>query len=75
VSEKKSVLDKTRKELLNQGVAADEVRGQQYLDHIMDIKRRKNDAILKAIDDAEKPFLEELAAVEEEYAIFLKLAS
>jgi hypothetical protein len=70
-----SLLRQTRKDLVEKGIAPNEQLGQQYLDLLMDIKRRRNEAVLLAIAVAQKPFLAELSEAEEEYAIFLKLAS
>jgi DnaJ-class molecular chaperone len=68
-------LRQARKEIKDKGVAANEKLGQQYVDAILDVKKRMNIAKIQALREAEKPFLEELRELEEEYAVFLKMAS
>jgi hypothetical protein len=68
-------LREARRAIKDRGVAPKESVGQDYLDLILDIKRRMNVAKVAALREAEKPFLLELQEVEEEYAMLLKLAS
>ena len=68
-------LREARKQIKDRGIAPNEKLGEAYLDLMMDIRRRKNAAVVAAIAKAEKPFLDELQEVEDDYAIFLKLAS
>ncbi len=68
-------LREARNALKNRGVQANEKMGQEYLDLIMELRSKMNEAKVAALREAEKPFLDEIQAVEEDYAIFLKLAS
>ena len=68
-------LRKARKELKDGGRAANEDLGRAYVDAILDVKKRMNLAKVAALREAEKPFLDELRDLEEEYAVFLKMAS
>lgn len=68
-------LRKARNEIKNKGVAANEQLGHQYVEAILDVKKRMNLAKVAALREAEKPFLEELRELEEDYAFFLKMAS
>lgn len=68
-------LRKARTAIKNKGVAPNETLGQQYLDAIADVKRRMCAAKVEALRAAEKPFLDEVRELEEDYAIFLKMAS
>ena len=64
-----------RNALKDQGIAPNENIGKEYVDLILDIKRRMNLAKTTALREAEKPFLDELREAEEEYAVLLQLAS
>lgn len=67
-------LRKVRKELKDTGRSKGET-ADYYLQHILDLRRRMNEAKVAAMREAEEPFLEELAEIEIEYAVFLKMSS
>ena len=68
-------LRKVRAELKADRKVGNEDMAAAYFDAVQEIRRRMNEAKLLAIREAEKPFLDELRDLEEEYAITLKLAS
>lgn len=70
------ILRQTRKGIKDTGTAPNEdLAGGAYFKNLQDIRRRMNAAITTAIIEAEKPFLTELEEAEEDYAMFLKMAS
>lgn len=68
-------LRKARNEIKNTGVAPNETLGQRYIEAIAEVKKRMCAAKVTAMREAEKPFLDEVRELEEDYAIFLKMAS
>lgn len=68
-------LRQVRSELKNAKKVGNEDLANAYFDAVQDIRRRMDTAKVAAIREAEKPFLDELREIEEEYAITLKLAS
>lgn len=66
---------RVRAALKADGKVANEELASTYFDVVQEITRRMNAAKLEAVRETEKPFLDELREVEEEYAIMLKLSS
>lgn len=69
------ILRRIRNEIKDEGKRANEDVAGAYFDKVQEIRRRMNEAKVAAVQEAEKPFLEELREIEEEYAVTLKLAS
>lgn len=69
------ILRNARNAIKCNGFGPEEDRADGYFKLLQDARRRMNDAKLVAIKEAEKPFLEEIETIEEEYAMFLKMAS
>lgn len=67
-------LKQVRKELKDNGRSKGET-ADHYLRTILSLRQKMNEAKVAAMREAEKPFLEELAEAELEYAVFLKLSS
>lgn len=69
------LLRRVRNEIKSEGRRANEDMAQAYFEKTQDVRRRMNEAKVAAVKEIEKPFLEELREIEEEYAVTLKLAS
>lgn len=69
-----SPLKQVRKELKDTSRSKGET-SDVYLQHILSIRQRMNEAKVAAIRAVEEQFKEELETAEVEYAVFLKLSS
>lgn len=69
-----------RKKLIEKGINELSISEEQEslrenLKKINDLKMKMNEAKIKAIEEAEKPFIEEITKLENDYAFLLKLIS
>jgi len=75
-----SILAKVRSDLMKSGLSEAEVLAnsggiQGMFQELQDLKREMNEAKKKAADEAAKPYLEALEALEKRYSIFVKLSA
>jgi hypothetical protein len=68
------ILKQTRRNLKDSGRSKGET-SSEYLDAIQELRKEMNAAKVAAMTEAEKPFLERIRELEEDYAIYLQLAS
>lgn len=68
------ILKQTRRNLKDSGRSKGET-SSEYLDAIQELRKEMNAAKVAAMAEAEKPFLERIRELEEDYAIYLQLAS
>jgi hypothetical protein len=68
------ILKQTRRNLKDSGRSKGET-SSEYLGAIQELRKEMNAAKVAAMAEAEKPFLERIRELEEDYAIYLQLAS
>jgi len=75
-----SILAKVRADLMRSGLSEAEVLAssggiQGMFEELQGLKREMNEAKKKAAEEAAKPYLEAIAALEKRYSIFVKLSA